>query len=298
MKFDLPTTKAEMYNTLQEIFHYYRIKREGGIEMELQPLVLPRMNYTPLTDTQLTEMAKNMVKPAVEREKYPALKQAGRKKDEIQLQIDNIILQRNNEISIIERKFNSRVEKVEADALKRGTANSTIVTQEIAKIEDERSEEISKIISQYEQLEAKLVQEIEFLNTEFSNLQNFYYNILDYEAASKKQELILEQEKIKREVEKYNTGLDEAEQKYQNSIIRQHANLELKFKELNVEPFSKDQLVEMGYYEDVIDCVCGYFDTLPALEAYQEFNSEKKLTTYLDDYYVNVLYMYRVRAGQ
>lgn len=298
MDFKKPTNKSEMYDILQDIFYYYRIKREGGIEMVLEPLSLPRMSYTPMSDEELTKIAQKIAKPSVERERYTVLRDANRKRNEIKLQIDRLPFKKLSEQTIIEKNFDKRREAVQAEALKRGMANSTIITQQVNEIEQERTAEIIKLQTKYSELETQLNDEYDFSTTEISNLQNFYYNLLDYEAAAKKQELIVEQQKIEREVEKYNTGLDEEEQKYQNSIIRQQANLELKFKELNVEPFTKDQLVEMGYYEQVIECVCGYYDTLPAMDAYQDFTNEHRLATYLDDYYVNVLYLYRVKAGQ
>jgi len=61
--------------------------------------------------------------------------------------------------------------------------------------------------------------------------------------------------------------------------------------------FSKDQLVNMGYYEDVILCVGAYYDTLSSANAYQDFKNEDKLVMYLDDYYQNMLYLYKTRAG-
>ena len=53
----------------------------------------------------------------------------------------------------------------------------------------------------------------------------------------------------------------------------------------------------MGYYADVIDCVCAYYDTLPVLTAYQDLASENKLAIYLDDFYQDIVYMYKSRAG-
>ena len=67
--------------------------------------------------------------------------------------------------------------------------------------------------------------------------------------------------------------------------------------EINTQFFTKDQLVEMGYYKDVITCVSGYYDRLSALSAYQDITNETGLITYLDDFYESVVYMYRVRAG-
>ena len=53
----------------------------------------------------------------------------------------------------------------------------------------------------------------------------------------------------------------------------------------------------MGYYKDAIDCVCAYFDTLSAVAAYQQISHDSKVAIYLDDYYANVVYMYKTLAN-
>ena len=61
--------------------------------------------------------------------------------------------------------------------------------------------------------------------------------------------------------------------------------------------FTKDQLVEMGYYTDAIACVRAYYDTLSAVAAYQQIAHDTKVAIYLDDYYTNVVYKYKTLAG-
>ena len=53
----------------------------------------------------------------------------------------------------------------------------------------------------------------------------------------------------------------------------------------------------MGYYQDVIDCVCAYYDTLSAVAAYQGIAHDTRAAIYLEDYYANVVYMYRTLAN-
>ena len=99
------------------------------------------------------------------------------------------------------------------------------------------------------------------------------------------------------EVFKYNNGLDEKEQRYLNTIKQTKASLKLRYMDISTGEFTKDQLVEMGYYADVVKCVCGYFDRLDPYTAFQDIASEKKLAIYLDDYYQNVIYTYNLLSG-
>ena len=59
---------------------------------------------------------------------------------------------------------------------------------------------------------------------------------------------------------------------------------------------AKEQLVEMGYYADVVKCVMAYYNTLSPLDAYRDLSSEQQVIIYLDDYYSSVLYNYQMRA--
>ena len=71
----------------------------------------------------------------------------------------------------------------------------------------------------------------------------------------------------------------------------------IRYLDVSAGEFTKDQLVDMGYYEDVIRCVCGYYDTLQPSVAYRDILDEGKLAIYLDDYYESIIYLYKSAAG-
>ena len=64
--------------------------------------------------------------------------------------------------------------------------------------------------------------------------------------------------------------------------------------EINSNNLSKDQLIEMGYYTDVINCVCAYYDTLDALTAWRTIVNDAKVAVYLEEYYSQIVYMYHI----
>ena len=78
MQFTIPTNKEQMYSVLQQIFYFYRIRREAFTELDLIPLSIPKMIYTPLEQSALLEMASKMVTPQIEREKYKEINQLER----------------------------------------------------------------------------------------------------------------------------------------------------------------------------------------------------------------------------
>ncbi|MBR0189432.1 MAG: hypothetical protein IJQ23_03495 [Clostridia bacterium] len=52
----------------------------------------------------------------------------------------------------------------------------------------------------------------------------------------------------------------------------------------------------MQVFSVAIDCVCAYYDTLNPVTAFQQIAHDTKVAIYLDDYYSNVVYMYRSLA--
>ena len=50
MEYVIPTTKEEMYNTLNDLYMYYRYHLPEYEEEELLPLDIPKMEFNKLTD--------------------------------------------------------------------------------------------------------------------------------------------------------------------------------------------------------------------------------------------------------
>ena len=79
---------------------------------------------------------------------------------------------------------------------------------------------------------------------------------------------------------KYNTSLEEKEMRSKNSNLSANASLTLKYLEIRSKSFSKEDLVNIGYYEQVIKCVCAYYNTITdKIVAYQNLlhlNSYRK----------------------
>ena len=260
MTFDTPTTKDEMYEILQEIFYYYRIRREADTDVNLNELELERLSYTPMTELEITATygTQKLAAEAAARASYAAAEQ-----------------------------------KAEREAVKRGIAESSAVIDRIAEIQTALAAEIIAIDADYDQKIAAAQARITALNADLTGADNYYAQVFAYEVAAEKEKINDDEAKLIREIFKYNNGLDEKEQRAENSIITTTRSLELRYMNIASNFFTKDQLVEMGYYTDAIACVRAYYDTLSAVAAYQQIAHDAKVAIYLDDYYTNVVYMYK-----
>lgn len=298
MQWPVPTTKQQMYEVMQDIFYYYRIRREAWDDLDLLPLQLDRLEFTPLSDEALLEKARLKVLPDNDKEEFFALKELNDESLSIQTKKLKLLQDKQTAVAKVETEFDQSEQEIYKQVANRGMANSTVIVDKINDLKNKRVERISQVVNTYDAQIADLDGKLTGINAQIESTKEFFANLLEKRATAKFGELKEEQEKTIREVFKYNEGLDEKEQKYSNDLIRQKANLELKFLELNSAFFSKDQLVEMGYYKAVIKCATDYFDTLDTLTAYQEISTDKTVMIYLDDYYNIVVTNYQNRCRE
>ena len=101
---------------------------------------------------------------------------------------------------------------------------------------------------------------------------------------------------------KFNTKeTEEKMQKSRNSNLNANANLRIKHIEIQAKGYTKEELIQRGYYTQMLDCVSAfyssdYFET-PYL-AYIDLLDEVQLIVYLDEFYSDLLELFRVRGAQ
>ena len=297
MQFNLPTTKQEMYVILNDLFYYYRVRREGFEDLNLKELDLQRLEYTPKTDEELEAHARVLLAPEQQREIDNYL--ADLRAQLEQLSLKKLLVEDNaeKEIEQVEKLFNESVEKIQKQAIKSGLINSSIVVDKTTQLESDKNLRIADIVAKKNKEIVEISITENTLNAKLNQGADIFSVVHEKDVNKKVLELIESREKTVQEVFKYNNGLDEKEQRYANTIKQVNSSLKIRFLAITAGEFTKDQLVDMGYYSDVIRCVTGYYDTLEPITAYQDISAEKKLAIYLDDYYQNIIYGYRMNAG-
>lgn len=297
MQFTTPTNIDEMYQTLTDIFYYYRIKRESYEVLDLQTLNVTRLTFTPFSDEQLTEKAKELLSGTQQREVLKLKKEISQKISVLEVKISSTNENYLIEVENVNSRFNESEEKIKLEATNKGLLNTNITLIKLAELETAKNNQLALLENQKNDKVSEYQSQIAALNTEMSLADSYYSEVFQGELLAKVEELKLEQDKKIMEIQKYNNSLDAEEIKYENNIIKANADLKFKYAQLKGQFMSKEELVEMGYYADVLDCVCGYYNTLSALDAYNSIKNEEKLAIYLDDYYSNILYLYKTKAN-
>lgn len=297
MQFNIPTSIEEMYVVLNDLFYYYRIRREAYEDIMLKPLKLERLDYTSKTDEQLVEETELLLLSEHEREKREYESKIKSEITQLESKLTLIESAKQEQIQSVNKTFEESIKKVESQAIKAGLINSNVVVVQTAKLESDKNSKLAQINYKVSVEVMDINSRISVLRSQLELIDDYFARAHSYDKEKKLLELKEKRFEQDKEVFKYNNSLDEKEQNSENRIKQIQMSLKIQYLEVTTGEFTKDQLVDMGYYADVIDCVCGYFDTLPPLDAYYAFKSEKKLAIYLDDYYESVLYGYRVNSG-
>ena len=297
MEFNLPTTKEQMHQILVELFDHYRVRKEGFEETTLEELSLERLNVTFDNNQELTNKARELLKADQEREiqKYNA--EINAKILGLRQKIALIEDNHTKEMANVSILYEESIKKVQNQAVKSGLVVSSVMVDKTALLEDSKNQKIADLTQAKNFQVASITAEIEQLNAMLEESEEIFYVIHQKELDKKYIELCDEREKTRIEIFKYNNSLEEKEQRHANSIKEAKSSLHLRFLEIKAAEYTKDQLVEMGYFKDVIACVSAYYDTLEPLTAYQSFLADKELMTYLDFYYEQVALYYKLRAG-
>lgn len=297
MNFTMPTTKSQMYETLNEIFLHYRMSRPEYEEYTPTPLSLTQMTFVELNDTQLLEKATNILKPSQEREMLKRKEKLKEKLDNVKTLLENARISLNKEIEEIKKEYKNIESEAKKQAIKNGVEGSEIFAQKLLEIGREKAEVLANKNAYYGGLISTYTTSKTELEEEIDDVEDYFEDLFADEINAKFIELKKEQEEKKVEAFKYNNSIAEKEMRYVNTLEQERATLLLKYIEIQSTELSKNQLIALGYYSDVISCVCGYYNTLSDASAYADIKNEGKLAIYLQDYYEEVITLYKIRAN-
>ncbi len=296
MEFVLPTTKDEMYLRLEEIFKFYKLTRYGYQKVELSPVTIKRLDKIEMTDEELYEKAKTELSGQHLREIEERKEEAREKNFRLKKELDSIDEELDESVLKLNELFLESVENVKKEAVKKGLLSSDFICDKIARLECEKNKEIVELTSKNTKRKTEISAEIESNNGIITTARDYFEEIHSAEILAKVEVYKKEIAKENQEREVYNSKLDEKDDKYRNSVIRQQAELEIQFMQIRNGEYTESELVDMGYYKDVLDCVRAYYDTLDVDTAYNDMLSEDRLITYLDRFYHELLYVYRQKV--
>ncbi len=296
MDYQIPTTKEDLHVTLKDIYYYYRLRRKTIDVEDLSKLTLQRLDYVVPNQNQLIEYATKQLLNAHCREYDEQKYQLNKEIVVVTSKLSALEFSHQNKLNGLEKSRENNRKAVQDAFSKQQTYFSDMMLDKLLQLDGEVDEKVQLETQNYLMQKAQLEGELQSLIARLDALDSDLDGYHQKEIIAKANQLENEQRKVEREVFKYNNSLDEKEQRYSNSIQQVIANLSLKIMELQNKEFTKEQLVDMGYYKDVIDCTRAYYDTLDVVVAYNEILEDTNVMLYLDDYYESVVYQYKLKA--
>lgn len=296
MQFTIPTTRQQMYDTLNDLYNYYRLRRLNYDGVNLDELSIEKIVFTPSTDAELLEKAAIDLSASQKEKVLNRTETLNKEKVSLEAKLSSLDKEAETEAEEISKAYKEAEETFKKTAIKNGLINSTVIPDKLAELRKEKGEKIAKIQADKISLKAEIQAKINSITTLLQNVSTYYEDVFAAEINAKIVELKDAEAKLSLEAFKYNNLAQEKELKYNNSILRSEADLELKYIQIKANELSKEELIDMGYYSDVIACVCGYYNSLTPVQAYTDIRNEPNLAIYLDDYYQQIVYFYKVNA--
>lgn len=297
MQYETPTTKSELITTLKEIYHFYRIQRIEAPKVNLQALVLPKLSFVEKSEEELIEQATILISASQQREKNKTVQEINEKLASLEILIASANQTTQSLIEKITELYTTSQEKIREEGTIKGFATSNAVLDKISQLEEEKNQKITEAIENNHNQIANYESQKAELNVRLTAIDEYFSSLFDKEVQAKVIELNEEQLKYRDEINKYNNTISEKNLNSKNNILKAQASLDLRYKEIIIPDPSKDMLVDMGYYDDVIGCINSYYSTISAREAYQDLLNDKTLMICLDHYYQDLLYAYKLKAN-
>ena len=299
MAYGSPSTKEQMYQILEQIFLDYRNTTIPFEQVQLEDINLEKLEYVSKTEEDFLIEARKLLTPWYNEEYDKRIREIEEDIKVKQKQLDNLQSSLDERLASIEKTYLQAQEEMEAKALNYGFADSPILVSKLAKLQSEKATKINEANENFSVNSQNITYEIALLNEQSNRLLSILTERFSDKITAKVIELKGIEKEKEREILKYNNSIDEKLQKHRNSNISANANLQLKYLEIRSEGLTKDELIQRGYYRNVVECV-GYFYNngfSTPLEAYRDILNESQIMIYLDDYYPSMLEMYRMKAG-
>ncbi len=236
-------------------------------------LKLERLEYTPLTDDEITTLAKESFESKYATKKQNVTDETASKKLSFLEALENAQKQAKEDKVAVESAYKNAKDNVEDQALKRGMARSSVVVNQVGELEKGKQAHLLDI-------KEELDQKVNDINDKIVNLElelSKSLKDLDMEKAIEINEKIIELRKDeqakKEEIIKYNNSIEAQETQYNNSYV-------------NNEAVDKREKLEIETNRAKVAAAVNYYSTFNSEEeALQALRDDDEVRNAIGNYY-------------
>ncbi|MBR2967463.1 MAG: hypothetical protein IKC35_01635 [Clostridia bacterium] len=266
----------------------------GKTTLETEVPTYERYEYTPPTDEEITQRAKDEFSPYVDQNKAAIVSEYDNKAKELNANKESRKQLYEDSTQKLKQAYDEAAETLSNDSLKRGLARSSIALNNQAAANKAYTQGIDNLLSQYNAKIDEIDKELNSLDGKLASALNAF----NISSAAKLTERINElkserEENIQKAIEynnsllktEYEQGVDKAKTEsdlYSDALSQTQKENELKGA-LSSEEKSQ---IEKNVYEKVVEIL----DSMPFDEARELFLNEPIFRNSLSDYYYYTLY--------
>lgn len=297
MNFTTPTTKEELNAVLRQIDEYYKLRVGEYEEPEITELTLTRLSFTEKSDEAVAEEAAAATSLKRAAEKAERLAEYNAQLAALNAELAQISVGVDDRLNAVYREYKEKSAALKADAALNNMSYSSEYVNRNSALELDYDAAINSVNNAATDKKAVIQGKIASVNSLIAGLDDLldakYAAVSDeYERELKKAYLDYGNDALK-----YNNQITEKEIKSMNAVKQAKAKLRLEYLSLVNKTMSKQELDDVGYYRDVVLAIDGYYYSIPAAAAYDDFSADQTMMYYLGDYYKDMLYKYQLRKN-
>ncbi len=298
MKADLnlatPTTKQQVLDGLVIIDEYYRKRKDEYVPPVLIPLNFDKVEFVQKTDEQYLAEATLSLKPKHLDDIMKRKDAFNKDLHEINYKILQLPIEMAEEIAVCEQSYDDEIASLKEELRLKGVAYGDGASSAVAVLTAEKNNAINKIRAKYEEKQTNLESLANYYSSERDGAENYFTTLHAEEINATVFELKEKDVEKQNELLQYNENLKEREIKYNNTIEQAQKKLHLEYMKIVYQGMTDEELLQKGYYRDVVDWVIDYYIAMTNKEqAYKEYTSTTEYIVYLKDFYeqgVRLLY--------
>ncbi len=294
MEYKKPETEKELLSTLNSIYKYYRLRKDPYSEPDLPLINLQEISYEKMTDEEIEAYARELLLGEQQKEILQRKEDLQKEIKEKKSLIEQCSCTLQEKQKAVINNYEEKIKSLEQDGEKNGLIKSNVIMRNKAKLFAERDEKVKELTVNAEEEICALKSEIASLEEQEKGVEEYFAKTHQSALSSKVAELKQKQYDFMIEVLKYNNSVQEKNVKYANYIENTKANLQVKYIEIRTTPYTKEDLIDLGYYGEVVDCISEYYKRFDDSTVYSEFSACPKLMLYLEDFYETMCTYYKM----
>ncbi len=297
IEYETPTNLHQLLIVLEEIYSYYNYRKDEYTPIELEKMVLDRVNIIEKTDQELYEDATKelYVKHVQER-------------NERKMELKDRLIKLNAEKYRYKKAKKDDDQKAQNDyfdaiikygstGANRGLDFASGLTGSVLDLKTALDNKLNENLLVYNEAVKYIDEEIALTIQNIATLDEYSSFLEERDILAKAQELKKKQTELNNDLLRYNNSLSEKEIRVNNAVATAESKNNLEYMSIVCKGLTENELSLKGYYKEVMTLLMNYYYAkTDKINAYEEFCGQPSFIEYLGPNYESLHYLLFARA--